>query len=340
MKKYLTLCAIAIAIEFTTACRPDSQSLQAPSPSPAVQTLRGAASYTPYDTLMMSWARERGGAVAWVASGSEAGKLLVSKADPARRPDFVLASQGVVAGLAARGEQPVILATVAVSANAVRPVFRSPKPNLAGSRSLFVPRSSIELAFDRLLAREGVRSEQVRVPKVENVSFTTIVTLLQKPADAADAIDFGVLVEPFISTVLNSGGNNYTVGDGGLYELHYSLVVRREDLTAHREQFVTLLRDLTDLSRKLESLPNDEVFYEEAWGREKNGKPERLEKLLTFETGSLRLQLHTTRLRELLREEIHYLVTKYPEELREPTGINQLVDETLLREVDPTRVQQ
>jgi hypothetical protein len=338
MKKYLTLCASAIAMGLITACRPDSQPSQALSPTPSVQALRGTASYTPYDSLVMLWAREKAGSVAWVASGSEAGKLLVSRAEPARRPDFAFSSQGVVAGLAARGEQPVILATVAISSNAVRPVFRNPKPNLAGSRSLFVPRSSIELAFDRLLDREGVRPEQVRVPKVENVSFTTIVTLLQKPADAADAIDFGVMVEPFISTVLTSGGNNYTVGDGGLYELQYSLVVRREDLTARREQFVTLLRDLTELSQKLESLPSDEAFYQEAWGRQKDGQPERLQKLITFERGALRLQLEPFRLRDLLREEINYLVAKYPEELRQPPNIDQLVDETLLLQVERARV--
>ncbi|HVF70073.1 MAG TPA: hypothetical protein VM940_00510 [Chthoniobacterales bacterium] len=323
-----------------TACRPDSQSPEASSPNPTVQTLRGTASYTPYDSLAMIWAREKAGSMAWVASGSEAGKLLVSKADPARRPDFAFASQGVVAGLAARGEQPVILATVAISTNAVRPVFRNPKPNLVGSRSLFVPRSSIELAFDRLLIREGVRPEQVRVPKVENVSFTTIATLLQKPADAPDAIDFGIMVEPFISTVLDTGGNNYAVGDGGLYELQYSLIVRREDLTAHREHFVTLLRDLTDVSQKLESLPTDEAFYQQAWGRQKDGQPERLQKLITFERGALRLQLQPSRLRGLLHEEISYLVGKYPEELRQPPNIDQLVDETLLLQVDRARVKQ
>src|SRR5437868_5686441 len=70
--------------------------------------LRGAASYTPYDAHAMLWARggEKGGIV-WVSSGAEAGSLLVSQADPARRPDWIMCSQGVVAGLAAKGEKVV-----------------------------------------------------------------------------------------------------------------------------------------------------------------------------------------------------------------------------------------
>src|SRR5690349_5146887 len=74
--------------------------------------LRGAASYTPYDAHAMLWTR--GGEMrdlVWVSSGAEAGNLVVSQADPARRPDWGLCTQGVVAGLAAKGERVVILAT-------------------------------------------------------------------------------------------------------------------------------------------------------------------------------------------------------------------------------------
>lgn len=303
-----------------------------------VERLRGASSYTPYDALSMFWSRQAdGNEMVWVSSGAEAGRLLVSTASPQRRPDWVLSTQGVVAGLAARGEDVVIIATVYVSDDAILPVFRTPRGSLDGSRSLYIPRSSIEFAFDRLLEREGVPRDRVTSPQVETVGFTTIASLLAKPADSKDALDWALLVDPFLTNLVNEHPNRYEVGEGGLYEIHYSVVVRREDLNARRPAFVRLLEELHAADQTLSTL-SDEQFYGELWGRMKNGQPERLSRMLTYDRKPAHLQLQLSTVRQRLREELQYLTNKYPNDLRMPSDIEVLVDPTLLKEVDSTRV--
>ena len=333
-KHLLTVIGAAVLATFAAGCRPSKTPAESGPPS----GLRGTSSYTPYDAFAMIWAREKKGSMVWVSSGSEAGKLLVSKADSDRRPDWALCSQGVVAGLACRGEKPVILATVYVSDEAVLPVFRKPRVPLAGARSLYIPRSSIELAFDRLLQREGVARDKVRVPKVENVSFTSIVSLLQKPPEESDAIDFGILVDPFISNIVQTDPTKYEVGAGKLYTLCYCLTARQEDIASHRDQFKALLKELLDVSREMEAITNDESFYQEVWGRLKGREPDRLPRLLTYRRQPARLQLDASQLRGLLMEEVAYLTGKYPNELKAPADVNALVDLGLLREVAPDRV--
>jgi len=301
--------------------------------------LRGAASYTPYDGHAMLWTR--GGEkrdLVWVSSGAEAGNLVVSQADPARRPDWGLCTQGVVAGLAAKGERVVILATLYVSDEALVPVFRKPRRELEGSRSLFIPRSSIELAFDRLLMREGVARDKVRVPSVEKINFSTIATLLAKPADAADALDFAILVDPFATNVIKENPGKYEIGKGGLYEIHYSIIARPEDVKARRGKFLELLRQMRDADDKLAALADDDAFYAEVWGRKQAGQPELLPRMLTYRRGPARLQLQVTTLRKHLREELEYLTAKYPEQLKMPADVDVLVDPTLLEEIAADRV--
>lgn len=338
-----TLAFILLFVLVGTACRQESSSPSTPSgdsrttaPATAIP-LRGASGYTPYDWCSLLWAQS-GGEMVWVNSGAEAGKLLVSKADPAHRPDWAFCSQGVVAGLSARGEEPVIIATLYISGDAVRPVLRKPRTPLRGSRSLFIPRSSIEVAFDRFLAREGVNVADVSIPRVENPTFTTIVSLLGKPASASDSIDFGILVEPFISNLFAEHPNDYELGAGGLYELCYSLVVRRDDLEKRRNEFVSLLKQFDALSKKVEAYTAEVDFYANVWGRKKNGTPETLPRLVSFDYRPARLLLQPERLRGLLREELSVLVKKYPNELRMPKNVSLLVDESLLKEVVPARV--
>jgi hypothetical protein len=333
------LCGITVGCHRQNTDSTTNKSVSQTAKTNTAPVLRGASSYTPYDWPAMLWAKNEIGSMVWVSSGGEAGKLLASQADPARRPDWILCSQGVVAGLAARGEKPVIIGTVFVSSNAILPVFRKPRAGLAGSRSLFIPRSSIELAFDRLLRREGVPLEQVRLPKVESPSFNTIVSLLQKPSADESAIDFGILVEPFITNLIGSAPDNYEVGEGGLYELCYCIVVRREDIQKSRAAFVTLLRQFDSLSTQVEKMESDDVFFAEVWGRKKGTDPDRLSRLLTFERRPARLALDAAHVRGLLREEISYLVGKYPQDLRLPDNVEGLVDESVLREANPARLQ-
>ena len=309
------------------------------SAKPAVNGLRGCSGYTPYDSFSMLWAR--GGEdrkMVWVSSGGEAGRLLVSKADPSKRPDWALCTQGVVAGLAARGEDVVIIGTTFISDEAIVPVFRLPRKNLSGARSLFIPRSSIEFAFDHLLAREGVSRESVSLPKVEKLDFSTVVSLLGKPATDADSLDFAILVDPFVSNMLKDHPGQYEVGKGGLYEMHYCIVARREDVSAKRDQFVNLLKQFAAIGKTLDVIKTDEEFRQTVWGREKGGQPERLPEMVTFSRKPLHLQMNVTALRERLREEHSYLTKKYPGELQMPQDIDRLVDPSLLLEAAPEGV--
>ena len=73
---------LAAAITYK-GCRQDTDGNDRP--------LRGAASYTPYDAHAMLWTRGCDARdLVWVSSGAEAGNLVVSQADPARRPDWGL----------------------------------------------------------------------------------------------------------------------------------------------------------------------------------------------------------------------------------------------------------
>ena len=330
------LVIVFITVALTTAggckgCRQDTAGDSGP--------LRGAASYTPYDAHAMLWTRVgESRNMVWVSSGAEAGTLLVSQADAARRPDWILCSQGVVAGLAAKGEDVVILATVYVSDDVLVPVFRKPRGPLEGRRSLFIPRSSIELAFDRLLKREGIERGKVRVPNVEKVGFATIVALLSKPGDAPDALDFAILVDPYVSNLVREQPEKYEIGKGGLYELHYCIVARRGDVQAHRGKFLDLLRQMLEADKKLASLSDDDAFYKEVWGREQGGLPDVLPRMLTYRRGPARLEFQVTSLRNRLQEELQYLTDKYPDQLRMPADINVLADPSLMEEVAADRV--
>lgn len=306
-----------------------------------VRRLRGAASYTPYDSAAMIWARsDPDRSMVWVSSGGAAGRLLVSSADAPRRPDWILCTQGVVAGLSARGEKIRIIATVYQSDAAILPVFRKPRRSLRGARSLFIPRSSIEFAFDRLLVREGLVQSDIRVPSVESVGFSTIKSLLKKPASDSSAIDFAILVDPFITNLMSERPDAFEIGEGGLYEMHYSVVVRERDIRQDRASFERLLQEMISADGELQSFASDAEFYEGVWGRSRDGQPEHLPRMVTFSREPMQLALQPDRLRHLLREEIEYLVRKYPDSLRQPADVDAVVDDTILRSVAPDRIHQ
>lgn len=333
------LCSILLVISYLIslpACRSASRAPDAPV------RLRGASSYTPYDAFSMLWARQSSDhEMVWVSSGGEAGRLLVSSAQSGRRPDWILCTQGVVASLATQGHQVAIIATTYTSDDVILPVYRRPKHNSVrpSARSLFIPRTSIEFAFDRFLEREGLARTNIRVPQVEHVGFATIANLLEKPVTDPNAIEFAVLVEPFITHLLKERPATYEIGPGGLYEIHYSVVVRQEDLKTHRNEFLSLLRNLKHVDELLASLRNDEtLFFSEVWGRRAGGKPELMPKLITFKAGPARLALDVQRVRLLLKQETDYLAAKYPGEVRQPNNLDSFVDPSLLTEVDPTVV--
>ena len=335
MKVKLVIFVATLVVSILGACNGSNVN----NSNTSTRTLRGSSSYTPYDAHAMLWSRGgEGREMVWVGSGGEAGQLLVSTASPNNRPDWIICTQGVVAGLAARGERVVIIGTVYISDQAILPVFRRPRRPLVGARSLFIPRSSIEFAFDRLLQREGVRREDVRVPNVERVAFTNIASLLAKPVGDQDALDFAILVDPFITNLVNENRDAYEVGQGGLYEMHYSIVVRESDLRANRAQFVELLRQFLEADRRLNALTDDNAFYSEVWGRRRDGSPELMPRLITYRREPARLQLQTGILKQRLREELQYLTGKYPEQLRMPDNVDALVDSSLLEEVASDRV--
>ncbi|HEX7705616.1 MAG TPA: hypothetical protein VF701_04065 [Thermoanaerobaculia bacterium] len=305
----------------------------APAPS-----LRGASSYTPYDATAMMWARsDSRRQMLWVNSGADAGKLLESSANPAQRPDWILCSQGVVAALAARGESPVIIATVHRSPDSLLPLFRKPVKPIKGSRTLIIPRSSIDFAFSNLMKREGVSRMDVQIPQVEKADFSLISSLLGKPAGDPNALDFAILVEPFITNVMTESPGAFDVGKGGVYDLHYSVVVRREDLQSRRADFVKLLRELLAANLRLQGMP-DVLYFEELWGRQKGGRPEVLPRLFTYHRDPAGMGLDAAALRGALRDELQYLTSTYPQDLRMPDNVDALVDETLFREVAPDRL--
>jgi|GEM_PF-2641450 len=302
----------------------------------AAKPLRGSSGYTPYDWCGLRWA-QNGGEMVWVNTGAEAVRLLVSKADSSGRPDWIFCSQGAVAGQVARGARLVVLATVYVSPDAVRPVFRVPRVPLAGSRSQFIARSSIEVAFDNLLEKEKVDPATVRRPTGENPTFSTIVSLLRKPASDDGAIDFAVLVEPFITNLMAAQPGGYEVGAGGIYELNYCLVAREEDVRTRRADFVALLKNFAAISAEVETYTSDEQFYSEVWGKKENNAPARLPKLLTFSRSPARLQLAAAHVREQIRTEISHLVRKHPADLAMPSDLGFVVDDSLLRDAAPAR---
>jgi hypothetical protein len=303
------------------------------------ESLTGSSSYTPYDAIQMLLSRNgKNRSVVWTNSGGESGKLLVSKADTQQRPDWILATQGVLAGLTSKGEKLVTIATVYESDEAILPVFHKPKKPLTGLRTLPIPRSSIEFALDRLIKREGATLDSVKIPKVEKPSFPTIATLLTKPSSDKDALDFAVLVEPFITNIMIKYPNDFEIGKGGLYNMHYSVIVRESDLKSRRADFVQLLRELLEADKKIAAFPDDATFYKEVWGREKDGKPDLFPKTLTYKRQPARLQLNVSKLKKQLKEELTYLTQKYPDDLKMPENIDSLVDPSLLQEVAPDRV--
>lgn len=334
-KIVIVVCVVMAMLACQRSETPVPPAPAAPKPAAA---LRGASSYTPYDGTAMMWSRgDSGRQMLWVNSGAEAGKSLASSADPARRPDWILCSQGVVAALAARGESPVIIATVYRSPDSLLPIFRKPMKPLKGSRTLFIPRSSIEFAFHNLLQRENVDKKDIRVPQVEKADFSTIASLLQKPASDPNALDFAILVEPFLTNVMTASPQGYELGKGGLYDLHYSVVVRRQDLQSRRPEFVMLLRQLLGADRSLQAMP-DEQFFRELWGRRKNGQPEVLPRPATYHRDPAGMRLDTAALRGALHDELTYLTSTYPNDLKMPANVDDLVDETLLKEVASDRV--
>jgi ABC-type nitrate/sulfonate/bicarbonate transport system substrate-binding protein len=342
-KKWILMAIVAVSTTGLSGCFVNTY--QQPNPNnsnPAAnepKVLTGSSSYTPYDAINMLWSRGgKNRSMVWTNSGGESGKLLVSKADTQQRPDWILSSQGVLAGLTAKGEKVVTIATVYTSDEAIRPVFRKPKKPLAGLRTLPIPRSSIELALDRLLKREGVAVASAKIPKVEKPSFPTISTLLTKPATDKDALDYAVLVEPFITNVMTKYPKNFEIGKGGLYNLHYSVMVRESDLKARRAKYVQLLQELLEADNKIAAFPDDATFYREVWGREKDGKPDLFAKTLTYKRQPAKLQLNVTQLRKQLKEELTYLTQKYPKDLKMPENVDALVDPSLLKEVAPDRV--
>jgi len=338
--KALIVLFLALAI---SGCASETMESPKTEPLPVVaKQLRGASSYTPYDAFSMMWCRGHDDrTMAWVSSGGEAGRLLVSTAAPSARPDWVLCTQGVVAGLAARGENVVIIASTYSSDQVLRPVFRIPKMIGRGSKSLFIPRTSIEFAFDRLLQREGIERALVSVPSVEKVGFTTIASLLAKPASEPDALDFAILVDPFITNLMSEYPGSYEIGAGGLYQLDYCLVVRREDLQTRRKDFVRLLQEFVDVDERLSKLKNDpKEFQAMVWGRSKDGQPEYLPDMITYDPSPAVLQLDGKGLRARLEAELKYLTEKYPDQLEMPTNIAGLVDTTLLTEVSPSVVKE
>jgi ABC-type nitrate/sulfonate/bicarbonate transport system substrate-binding protein len=312
---------------------------ETPAVSSSGKSLAGSSSYTPYDAISMVWARDdKTRQMVWTNSGGESGKLLTSNATTGQRPDWILATQGVVNGLAAKGEKVKIIGVVYNSSDAIRPVFRIPKKPLAGQRTLPIPRSSIEFGLNALLKREGVAADNIKIPKVEKPNFPTITSLLTKPATDKDALDFAILVEPFITNVMTAKPKEFVVGAGGIYDMHYSIVVRESDLKARRPEYIKLLKELLEADKKIAAFKDDNAFYQEVSGRDKDGKPELFTKTLTYKREPAKLQLQVTQLRKLMKEELTYLTQKYPGDLKMPDNIDDLVDPSLLKEVAPDRV--
>jgi hypothetical protein len=176
------------------------------------------------------------------------------------------------------------------------------------------------------------------VPQVESVGFSTIAGLLSKNRDEDDALDFGILVDPYITNLLSEHPNDYELGEGGLYPMHYCVVVRAADLQENRKSFVELVSDLVEVDQEMANYRTDAEFYKNVWGRYKDGKPEFLPSMITYKSAPAQLTLRVTDLRERLAEEIKYLVGKYPDDLIMPSNVDQIVDPSLLIEVSPRRV--
>lgn len=161
---------------------------------------------------------------------------------------------------------------------------------------------------------------------------------MRKPQTERDAIDFAVLVEPFITNLMTAQPGEFEIGEGGIYELNYCLVAREEDVRARRADFVDLLRRFAEISTKVEAYDSDDEFYSEIWGKKENNVPVRLPKLLTFSRAPARLHLDAAHVRMQIRDELSHLVRKHPKDLALPSDIDGVVDASLLLEAAPTRV--
>jgi hypothetical protein len=300
--------------------------------------LKGATSYTPYDALAMFWCREgKERKIIWTGSGGESGKLLVSKAKSSDRPDWVLCTQGVVAGLAAKGEKITIIASVYQSDKTILPVYRKGLSDFRGTRSLFIPRSSNEFAFDKFLSSKNISRSDLKIPTVENVNFNTIVSLLKK--DDKDAIDFGVLVDPFITNIMGEKAGQFEIGEGGLYDMDYCVVVRENDLIQNPESFVRLMKQLLAAEARFQLAYKQGTLNNELWGRLKDGKPDLLPKLITYSPTPSQIHLNVKQLKDKMKAEIEYLVNHYPRDLQKPeNGVDAIISPNALLKVAPERV--
>lgn len=304
------------------------------------QSTRGASAYTPYDALAMLWKRQAPDRViVWTAATAEAAGLLTSNAPFSKRPDWILCTQSVVAGLATTGKRVSVIATVYTTDNAMYPVFKLPKRPIAGSKSLYTKRSGLELGFTRFLEEAHVPFEDVQIPTVEKIGIPTIVSLLEKPRSEKDALDFAILIEPYITNLLKAHPKDYLLGDPVPYHTFYNLVVRQDDAREHRPELLALVREFLKAESTLAQIPPDR-YRSEVWGRMKDGKPELLPELLTFKRTPMRLEIKDKDLRHAIDEDMLTFTHKYPNQMTMPINKDALVDPSFLSEIIPVRVLQ
>jgi hypothetical protein len=295
--------------------------------------LRSAITYSAFDATALA-ARQGRGASQLVSSPSEAGRLLRDwSVDKPDRVDWILCTQGVAAYLIGTGTPIRVIATVYASNRTVLPVWREGNPPTAGQRTLFVPASSIELALSRFLAREQIPLSGLHIVTSQGQSLHSIADALRADVRSNDAIDFGVLTEPYLTELVHDGTRRFHLGTGGLYDMRYCVVASQQALSRSPRQFEELLRELVKADERLATAQSDDQFY----ALVEDGGPQ-LGRPITFDRTALRVELSPSVVSGLIRDELNYLVAAYPTRFVEPPDLASVVDPSPLTIVAPERV--
>ncbi|TGV03380.1 ABC transporter substrate-binding protein [Flavivirga rizhaonensis] len=244
--------------------------------------------------------------------------------------------------LASAGYNPIVLATTITSNHRVR-IFttRSTKisenyENLKGKKIGVVLGTVGEIYLSRLLAKHSLSEKDV-------------VRVNGKPAELkrlvlSGDIEAAVLWDPFITQAkkeykegikiekYQDRGQGEVLLDSTLYTLAFNIVTTKEKLRNNRDELVEMLEDLIKASELIKE--------------NKTGSQRKLEQWLNLEAGDLddfmnttnfEVYLNTSLMEEWIESEYTWLKGLKPEIVL-PKDYSVFIDESLLKEIDETRV--
>lgn len=240
-RRYAHCLAVGVVVVLAASC--GSKAKRSDSASESASTT-GEVTFSAFDALAILWGQSSSShKIEWLSSAGDAAQML-SSTNPAPSVKWTLCTQGVVSSLIGRGADVVVLATTYVSSNTFVPVVRRGASIRPGARTAFIPETSFDLALARLLRRQGIEPSTIVVKGFARPTPDKVVeALLRRPSDA-DAIDFAIVSDPTLSTLLREHPGEVAATEAGVYEMQYCIVARRADVEASRGAFVRLLTEL------------------------------------------------------------------------------------------------